>query len=418
MTPTKRIGPMLRLVLGAGAALQPLAAPMLRRRLARGKEDPNRVREKLGHASEPRPNGPLVWLHGVGVGEVMALRGLIAALSDARPDVHFLVTSSARTSGEVFAANLPPRTTHQYLALDMPAPVGRFLDHWQPDLAVWSDQEVWPRLAVTCARRGIPQAYVAARITDASARARARFGRAYGDLYGLMDAIHAQEDRTAGHLRDMIGDAARVAVSGSLKAAAAPLAALPDAQARLPDRAFTWVAASAHRADIDVALQAQATGIGGLLIIAPRVLGDAGYIAQSCGRLDLTHCLRSQNAWPDATTQVFIADSFGELGAWYAHASAALIGGTFDGTEGHNPWEATALDCAVIHGPHVANFRADFAQLHDADAAIEVKTAPQIVDALGRSDLADIAQRARDVRDGAARGLSVIADDLLGLLPR
>ena len=138
MTRTKRIGPMLRLVLAAGAVLSPLAGPILRRRLKRGKEDETRWVEKLGQATVTRPDGPLVWMHGVGVGEVMALRGLIDTLLAQRPDLNFLVTSSARSSANVFSHNMPPRTQHQYLPLDFPAPVKAFLDHWQPDLAVWS----------------------------------------------------------------------------------------------------------------------------------------------------------------------------------------------------------------------------------------------------------------------------------------
>ena len=217
MTSKPRIGPMLRLVLGVGRILSPFARPVLKRRLAKGKEDPDRWLEKLGQASLPRPDGPLVWLHGVGVGEVMALRGLIESLAAARPDLQFLVTSSARSSGEVFANNLPAKTRHQYLPLDLPKPVAAFLDHWKPDLAVWSDQEIWPRLAVTSARRAIPQAYIAARITEKSAKAKARFGAAYGDLYRLLDLRHAQDEDTATHLRELMGDDSKVQVTGSLK---------------------------------------------------------------------------------------------------------------------------------------------------------------------------------------------------------
>lgn len=420
MTKAKRIGPMLRLVLAAGAVLQPLARPLLKRRLARGKEDPDRWLEKLGVASAPRPDGTLIWLHGVGLGEVMALRGLIDALAQERPDMSFLVTSSARSSGEVFARNLPPRTTHQYLPLDVPAPVRAFLDHWKPDLAVWSDQEVWPRFAVSCARRAIPQAYVAARITDVSARARARFGQAYGDLYRLLDARHAQEDTTAQHLADLMGDDTPVAVSGALKAAAAPLAEDPDLAARLPRGRKIWLAASAHPADIDLAIAAQKTlldaGDNRLLIIAPRRLDDAKRAQERSDEATLTHCKRSDKTWPDATTNVFIADSFGELGTWYRAAEAALIGGTFDATQGHNPWEAVALDCAVLHGPNTANFASDYAQLDAAKAATQVNTAKEIVKALQNPDLKDITTRARAVRDDAARGLKAITDDLLSLL--
>ncbi|SMX33613.1 3-deoxy-D-manno-octulosonic acid transferase [Octadecabacter ascidiaceicola] len=413
---------MLRLVLGVGAVLSPLAQPLLKRRLAKGKEDPARWREKLGEPTAARPNGPLIWMHGVGVGEVMALRGLIIALSTKRPDLNFLVTSSARSSGEVFEKNLPPRTQHQYLPLDMPGPVSRFLNHWKPDLAVWSDQEVWPRLAVTCARRGIPQAYVAARITDKSAAAKSRFGDAYGDLYRLLDARHAQEDRTASALRDLMGDETDVQITGSLKAAAAPLVCDANLLASFDaDFSPVWVVASAHLIDIKLALDAQILarekhGFTSFLIIAPRILTDTQPIENMCEDRGLTWTKRSAKQLPDPACDTFIADSFGELGTWYRVASLAQIGGTFDATEGHNPWEAVALNCAILHGPRVQNFAMDYAILTDADAARLVKTAEDIAEALLDTTLPQMSDRAMQVRTTAAQGLSRIADDLLGLL--
>jgi len=383
MTSKPQIGPMLRLVLGVGSLLQPFARPLLKRRLARGKEDPDRWLEKLGQTDMTRPDGGLVWLHGVGVGEVMALRGLIASMSVARPDLNFLVTSSARSSGEVFAKNLPPRTRHQYLPLDLPRPVAAFLDHWKPDLAVWSDQEVWPRLAVEVARRGIPQAFVAARITDASATAKTRFGRAYGDLYRLMDVRHAQEDTTATHLRTLMGDDTLVSVTGSLKAAAAPLMDDPALRAKLPTNRPIWVVAPANMDDVAIALEAhQSATVDRLLIIAPRTLNDAAAISDACRAHVLSCTTRSEGGWPDDTTQVFIADTFGELGLWYRAASAALIGGTFNTTQGHKV----------------------------------VDTADDITSALSDPDLPKMSIRARAARDAATCGLAAITADLVDLL--
>ncbi|MCW1950285.1 MAG: 3-deoxy-D-manno-octulosonic acid transferase [Octadecabacter sp.] len=422
MTNRPQIGPMLRLVLGVGAVLSPLARPLLKRRLAKGKEDPARWREKLGETSATRPDGPLVWMHGVGVGEVMALRGLIIAMSAACPDLNFLVTSSARSSGEVFAKNLPPRTQHQYLPLDLPGPVAHFLDHWKPDLAVWSDQEVWPRLAVTCARRGIPQAYVAARITEKSAKAKSRFGAAYGDLYRLLDTRHAQEDRTAAALCDLMGDDTPVQVTGSLKAAAAPLAADPDLLAQFDAQTRPiWVVASAHRQDIELALDAQKLareqyGFPSFLIIAPRLLNDTQAIEAACEDRSLTCSKRSANQLPAPTIDVFIADSFGELGTWYRAASFALIGGTFDATQGHNPWEAVALNCAVLHGPHVLNFATDYRMLEAANASRLVNTAGEIASALVDENASQMASSATHVREQAATGLTQITTDLIALL--
>jgi len=408
-------------MLGTSAVLQPLAHPLLSRRLNRGKEDPDRWREKLGQTHVARPAGQLVWMHGVGVGEVMALRGLIAALSAQRQDLSFLVTSSARSSADVFAKNLPARTQHQYLPLDFPAPVRAFLDHWRPDLAVWSDQDLWPRLTVETYRRGIPQALVAARLTDASAKAKARCGGMFGDIYRLLDLRHAQDANTAAHLSDLMGDDTAVHVTGSLKAASPALADDVSLRTALPRAKRIWLAASAHCADIDIALTAQTMvtqtqDAAHLLIIAPRDLTSAGYIAKRCASLGLTCAVQSRGDQLSADTQVFIADTFGTLGVWYRASSACLIGGTFDATQGHNPWEAVALDCPILHGPKTANFAIDFKMLQAAKATRLVKSPEAIVGALTDADLITLATRARSVRDDAASGLRRIANDLIKLL--
>jgi hypothetical protein len=122
--PARAGGAWLGLWTVAGHALSPLAEPLLRRRLARGKEDPARWREKLGEPTAARPQGRLAWLHAVGLGEVLALRGLIAEMADRAPDLSFLVTSTARSAALATARNLPPRTIHQFLPLDLRDPAG------------------------------------------------------------------------------------------------------------------------------------------------------------------------------------------------------------------------------------------------------------------------------------------------------
>lgn len=414
---------MLRAVLAISALLGPLAPLHLKRRLAKGKEDPDRWQEKLGIPSHPRPDGPLVWMHGVGVGEVMALRGLIERLSYERPDLNFLVTSSARSSGDVFAKNLPPRTIHQYLPLDMPRPVAAFLDHWQPDLAVWSDQDIWPRMAVTVARRSIPQALVAARITEKSARAKARFGAAFGDLYRLLDTRHAQDDTTYAALRGLMDDTSAVHVTGSIKAASAPLASNPkdDTQFRqIAAKRMIWLNAPSHSEDEQIALKAHKrlleTDPDALLIIAPRDIARAQDVCGHAEKLGLSVQARSTAPLPDAETNVYIADTYGELGTWYSIADIALVGGTFGPTEGHNPWEAIALGCGVLHGPGVANFARDYDHLASSDGVRRVMDDTDILRALRDPAMQDVAKKADIARAKAADGLDKITADLLGLL--
>jgi len=220
---------------GKGLALQgylalsrgiPLLAPtLLNRRLARGKELPDRWREKLGEPTLSRPDGPLIWLHAVGLGETLALRGLIAALAEQAPAAQFLVTSTTRGSAEVLAQNLPPRTRHQFLPLDAPAYLNRFLDHWRPSLSIWAEQDLWPGAVTATAARGIPLALVNARMNAEAYARRARWKGLYANLFARFALITAQDETTARHLQAL--GAKGVSVTGSLKAAAPPLTADP-----------------------------------------------------------------------------------------------------------------------------------------------------------------------------------------------
>ncbi len=392
---------------------------ILRRRLARGKEDPERWQEKLGRPSSERPEGALVWLHAVGLGEVLALRGLIEAMARIDPALSFLVTSTARSSAKVAGANLPARTLHQFLPLDAPQYLARFLDHWRPDLAVWSEQDIWPGAVAAAHARGIPQALVNARITAASARRRGVATALYRDTLSRFALIAAQEEGTALRLKDL--GAASVRVTGSLKSAAPPLSADPDALAELGDALAgrkVWVAASTHPGDEAEAIAAAIAlrdDPAELLILVPRDPARADEIGQRLARADLPFARRSAGEVPGPETAVWLADTYGELGLWYRLADRALIGGGFDAIGGHNPWEAACLDTAILHGPDVSNFAADYAALHAAGAAREVAPGA-LADALRAPDLAEMAQRARSLVDGARGALDPLAADLLALM--
>ncbi len=369
------MGLALRLYLLASHAIVPLAPAVLRGRLRRGKEDPARWREKLGEATQARPPGRVIWLHAVGLGEVLALRGLIEAMAAEAPDLSFLVTSSARSSAQVMAANLPARTQHQFLPLDSPHYLARFLDHWHPDLSVWAEQDIWPGAVVAAAARGIPLAMVNARMTAASHRKRARMAGLYRDVFARFALIDAQEPATAQRLRDLGG--AQVQVSGSLKAAAPPLACDPvhlaAATAALAGRRV-WLAASTHPGDEAAAIAAvrALADPARLLILVPRDTRRAGEVAAALTTAGLRFAQRSRGEVPGASDAVWLADSYGELGLWYRLADTALIGGGFDRIGGHNPWEAAHLRAAILHGPDVANFATDYAALHAANAARQV----------------------------------------------
>lgn len=410
-------GPLLRAYLLASHAIPLLAHPVLKRRLDRGKEDPARWREKLGLPSLGRPKGRLVWLHAVGLGEVMALRGLIAEMSRAAPDLNFLVTSSARSSAKVMAANLPARSLHQFLPLDAPAYLDRFLDHWRPDLSIWAEQEIWPGAVVQLAERGVPMALVNARIT-AESQSRRRWARGlFRDLLGRLSLIAAQEEATAARLADL--GAADVRVTGSLKSAAPPLGVDAEELDRLKtilSGRRIWVAASTHAGDEDEVLTAlPQLAPDRLAILAPRDAARANEVAARLTQNGIGFARRSLGQVPGPQTRLWLADSYGELGLWYRLAEVAFVGGGFDQIGGHNPWEPAVLGVPVLHGPDTANFAADYAQLNAAGVAVTVESGA-LAAALNRDDLATMGQAAMAITAQAKGRLAPLAADLVALI--
>lgn len=398
--------------LAASRAIPLVASTLLKRRLKAGKELPDRWREKLGEPSIARPQGPLIWLHAVGLGETLALRGLITALAERSP-AHFLVTSTTRGSAEVLARNLPPRTIHQFLPLDAPGYLARFLDHWRPSLSIWAEQDLWPGAVAATDARGIPLALVNARMNAEAYARRARQRALFADLFARFRLIGAQDDATARHLQAL--GAKGVRVMSSLKAAAPPLSADPQALAAareaLVGRSPVLLASSHHEDEFAVLAAFRAHQPLPLLLIAPRDPARGADVAARVAEHGLTATRRSAGQGPSG--DVWIVDSFGEMGLWYRLCPVTIIGGTFGPTEGHNPWEPAAVGSAILHGPRIANFANDFAILHEHGAAQPVSA--ETLGAALQTDFSAMAARARLLAETAQGSLGPLADELLAL---
>jgi 3-deoxy-D-manno-octulosonic-acid transferase len=151
----------------ATSALTPAVPLLLRERVLRGKEDRARIRERLGFAGKPRPDGELIWIHGASVGECTSVLPLVDMLLNNR-DRHVLVTSGTTTSAELMETRLPQRAFHQFAPLDTPGGNRRFLDHWAPDLGLFVDSEIWPNMVLGAAARGIPLVLINGRMSGRS----------------------------------------------------------------------------------------------------------------------------------------------------------------------------------------------------------------------------------------------------------
>ena len=381
------LGAADRAVLGLARALLALLAPLwrqhLQRRLARGKESAASIAQKLVLEPAPRPPGPLVWGHAVGVGEAQALVGLFAALAERLPAHHFLITSSARTSGEALARGLPPRCLHQFAPIDTPATVGRFLDHWRPGLAVWCEMDLWPVLVAETARRGVPMALVNARVRPQALPGRRRLRPYFAALLRRYALLYAQNEASAQALAALGAPPARVRVAATVKTLARPLPCDGQALARLQALVAgrpVWLGASTHPGEEALLLAAherlRQAHPDALLVLAPRLPARGAEIA-ALGPPGATR-RRAAGGQPEPGTAVYVADTIGEMGLWYRLARIAFVGGSVAPVGGHNPFEPLALGCAVLHGPNVANFDESYRALGLQSLALQADTAASI----------------------------------------
>lgn len=395
--------------------LRPLAPLILKIRERGGKEDPRRRRERLGHASVARPDGVLCWFHAASVGETNAVLPVIEALGAARPDLNFLLTTGTVTSAGLAERRLGPNAVHQYVPLDAPEYAARFLDHWQPDLAVFTESEIWPSLILETSARHIPIALVNARLSHRSRRRWQRNKSMAVPLFSRFNIILAQNERMALGFTTLGGR--EVVPVGNLKIDAPPppidRAEHDRLEAALGGRPV-FAAASTHEGEeesIAVAHRALARHFEGLCtIIAPRHPERGTALAEMLKSLGFNVAQRSLGALPGPRTEIYIADTIGELGTLYALAPIAFIGGSLIDRGGQNPIEAVRHGAAVLTGPHWQNFRDAYRTLLRHQGAIEVKSSADIASAV--ANLLDNPAELQRMRAGATQALGTLSGAL------
>jgi 3-deoxy-D-manno-octulosonic-acid transferase len=400
----------LRLYLRLATALTPVWRRGLQRRLQRSKETAMSIQQKLSLQLPPRPQGPLVWGHAVGVGESMALAGLFHRLGQQRPELRFLITTTARTSGEALQRQgLPPRCQHQFAPVDTPETTARFMAHWRPSLALWCEMDLWPALICAADDQSVTRVLINARLS-AKSLAKRRWGRwIYRALLpGFVD-VFAQNGASARGLQALGARPESITVSGTIKtlspAPACDATELARWQRALGKRPL-WLLASSHPGEEALALAAHAAlrqrEPDALLIIAPRVPTRGAELAALCPP---TTPQRSAGARLPTDAPVYLADTIGEMGLWYRLAPVALVGGSLAPVGGHNPHEPLALGCAVLHGPNVGNFSESYAALDEQGLSHSVADAAEIARAVRAEWASPLPRGDRRPKDAQAEEL-------------
>jgi len=348
-----------------GTAAYPLVWGYLAARAAKGKEDSGRRQERYGHASAPRPHGPLVWFHAASVGETTAIIPLINEV--ARRGISVVLTTGTKTSARIVADRLGSRVTHQYVPLDFKPAVSRFLDYWEPDLAIIAESEIWPMTMMELGNRHIPQVLVNGRLSDRT------FGRWKKRLW-LADALFenlalviAQSEADADRFRTL--GALPVMVSGNLKvdtdAPPHDNQAFKHYRQQIRDRK-TWAAISTFEGEENAAgivHRALKERTGLLTIIVPRHPERCDAIETMLTSKGLTVARRTRNDPITPETDIFLGDTIGEMGLYLRLTEVAFVGRSLFAEGGQNPLEPAMLGCAILSGGNVQNFRDTYQML-------------------------------------------------------
>lgn len=365
-----------RLALGtyrwAGAIIFPVVGAYVAFRASKGKEERGRQGERYGVASVARPSGPLVWVHAASVGETSAVTPLVEAIVEM--GIHVVLTTGTVTSAKMVQDRLGDRVIHQYVPLDLKPAVDRFLTHWQPDLAVICESEIWPMTILELGTRRVPQVLVNGRLSDRSFAAWHKRASIAEALFENLAHVVAQSDIDGERFRTL--GARPVTVSGNLKVDTAvppvdnsQLAAL---QEMIGSRK-TWAAISTHQGEEEIVAQVhqmlKARHRDLLTILVPRHPDRAAEVATLIEAMGMKVALRSRNDPIEPETDIFIGDTIGDMGLYLRMAEIAFVGRSLTAQGGQNPLEPAMLKSAILSGRNVQNFRDSYQRLIKNGAA-------------------------------------------------
>lgn len=346
--------------------LSPLLMAFLLIRFARGREDPHHFGERMGKSDIARPEGPLVWVHGASVGESVSMLAVLRHLRTMRPGQNLLLTTGTR-NGFAMLEKMAPRipghgaTIIQYAPLDFTASVSRFMAHWKPTLSVFTESDFWPNMLSEAPNPVL----LNGRISDRSWKKYRRYSWFFRPLIARFTHILAQRDVDATRLKKMGGK--NVQVAGNIKFDADPLPADSTQLAKLKEATKgrpVLVYASTHPGEEEQAaalhntLKASVKGL--LTIIIPRHPHRGTQAANDIQRTIKTVARRGLGELPHPAprqTEVYVADTLGELGLFYRLATVAVVGGSLVPHGGHNPLESLKLGTVTLSGPHMFNFK-------------------------------------------------------------
>ena len=401
---------MLKLYKIVGYIISPLLPLLLFIRQLNGKEDPSRKYEKLGRTEMSRPDGKLIWIHCASVGESNSALALVGELLKDKK-LHVLMTTGTLSSASLMVKKLPKRAMHQFNPLDTPQIINKFLNHWQPNSIIWTESEIWPNILSEIKYRNIPCASVNATISKKSFNKWQLHSKTIKEILSTFSVVLAQTEKKSRMLKSL--GAKNVKCVGNLKFTVGTPEVnhikLRELKNVIGDREVVCYS-STHKGEEEIAINIhknlRKTHKDLLTIILPRHPNRKDEVESLLDRSESSYAFRSEGALPCKDTDIYVADTFGEIGTFYAACPIVFMGGSLspyhDG--GHNPIEPSKFGCAVLSGDKISAFEEIFDDLRGSCKIVKSEQSLQ-------KNISDLLKDNRKVKALSKEALKIAGKD-------
>lgn len=334
------------------------------------------LRQRLGFGYSAHSRTGL-WLHAASVGEVLAAEPLVKAMHEQYPEMHIVVSTVTPTGAQMVKQRLAKQATHVYLPIDWRSAVHRFIKNIQPRCALIMETELWPNLYQGCAQAAIPLVIVNGRISAKTLNTQGWVQHLYRTTLQRVTAVLARSPADADGFIKLGAVPEIVNVIGNIKYSAAR--PVTDIKPVTLSRPFVLAASTHDDEELQLARMWQAMRQEDeLLVIAPRHPNRSTNIIKQLKTAGINIAVRSREETIQADTQVYLADTLGELTAFMASAELVVMGGSFVPVGGHNILEPAMLGKAILFGPYMDNFKDETIGLLEQQAVVQVDDYEQL----------------------------------------
>lgn len=327
-----------------------------------------RWNERLGITKVlPSLNKSVIWIHAVSVGEVNASIPLIRSLLGNYPDAEVLVTTSTPTGSEMLLNRLGGRVKHQYMPIDLPFFINKFLHNWNPKILIILETEIWPNLITICKERGIFISLVNARLSEKSKQRYIRYLPLIQPIIKKIDLILAQYKSDADRFKELCEES-KIILCGNIKFDQEIPLGLADISKSIKESWSiegklrpTLIGASTHDSEeqvlVDAFIDIKKVYKDALMIIVPRHPERFKSVHMLLKENRMNIALRSRQDEMDSSKDVLLGDTMGELNLLYSLSDVAFVGGSLIDHGGQNLLEPASLSLPIATGPSLRNFQ-------------------------------------------------------------